>query len=123
MNIFKGLVGQQVLKQDGSIMAKYAKLLPDFPCGPALHVHRMSSEYSLTWIVRASEVCGGCSEYYETWVNVGQVSKGILTKVENVSTDRRTTYAETEVLLLRDTAKRTKEIYEAARDACSPFGE
>ena len=47
-SVFKPLVGQKVLKADGSILAKYAKLMPDFLLAPeGIHVCQHMSKYSL----------------------------------------------------------------------------
>lgn len=47
--IFRPLVGQQIEKQGGDLLAKVKKLIPEPPHSANLRVWKTSSAYSLAW--------------------------------------------------------------------------
>lgn len=123
VEIFRPLVGKPILKADGSLLAKYKALLPEFPCSPSFHVWRHSSNYSLAWTVRV-----GVSEAEHTWsfsdvtVYIGDLNGAVLADLKP-SPQFRTDYTVLEVELLRIDFKKKQDAFENARSALYPFGE
>jgi hypothetical protein len=125
--IFRPLVGKQVIKNDGSLLERVKKLLPEFPCQPGLHVYRTSSAYWVGFAVKASvneEPGPGC-QYYEATVRVGDIESGTQTlkQVYDDPADRRTDYTFEEVVEKRRLCEEARKVYEAAKGECYPFGE
>ena len=80
LDTFRPLVGKKILKKDGSFLAKYENLLPEFPNNVPLNVIRHWSDYNLAWEVKACESFGedyGCF-YESTVVYIGNLEKGEL---------------------------------------------
>jgi hypothetical protein len=129
--IFEPYVGEKVVKQDGTLMAKYAKLLPEFPVTPRLHVYRHTSDYSLAWTVKTSEPDSGDPNgyhtvtYYEVTVYIGDLRGGVLTELpDRYKPDYlRTDFTVEEVVQKRAEYRRAREVYEKARSEISDFGE
>src|SRR5581483_4429100 len=74
--VFRPLVGQQVLKATGDLLQKVEKLLPPNLTQVGLfglHVYRHRSDYSLAWTVKTCEQIEGAGSclYYEHTVYVG----------------------------------------------------
>ena len=120
--LFADMVGHKVTKQDGSLMAKFAKLLPEFPCTPQLHVYKYGSDYSLMWMVKACEVVNGQATYYEIGCYVGELRDGVLTKICN-RPELRTDYTVAEVLANRKAYEEAAKVAEEAKGKLYPFGE
>jgi hypothetical protein len=120
--IFAPLVGQNLFKVDGSLLAKIAKLVPDLPYTDRLRYHREGSSYVLSWTVTASENYGDsyCT-YARASARIGLLENGVLTSLigpMNLKTD----YQLAEVLAARETAKEAERVFNAAKGACDPFG-
>lgn len=52
--VFKELIGQQILKADGKLLAKVEKLLPELPNTIPLTVYRKISQSTLSWEIKAT---------------------------------------------------------------------
>lgn len=121
---FAPLVGQKIEKADGGLLAKVAKLLPEFPHSPSLHVYRYISNYSLAWSVKTCEhiadTCG-CL-YYDVTVYVGDMRDGVLVKLSDPCVFR-TDYTVAEVDAKREAYRAAKSAAGAAQSALYPFGE
>jgi len=119
---FRSYVGQKVLKQDGSLLAKIK--LPELPNTVPVSVYKHTSDYSLAWTVKTCQQSGKhhCV-YYETTVYIGDLSKGVLTKLSESYQDPpayRWNYTIEEVLANQQAAKDAKEAYDEARSKCFP---
>lgn len=128
---FLPLVGQKILKADGSMMAKYAELANVSALQPD-KMHRICREtrssYSLAWCL---DVCvsvegfEGCI-YEKQMVYVGQIKGSTLESVypaKLASETHRTNYSADEVTALRAEYERLNKIAKDAQSALLPFGE
>ena len=123
VTVFKPLVGQQIMKKDGTLLAKYEKLLPTFVNTGPISVYRSSSHYSLSWTVKTCVVTDGIGVYAEATVYVGDLSEGsVLTSICKPN-NYRSDYTLAEVEKNRKAAREAKEVYNNAKSACFPFGE
>jgi len=122
--LFRPLVGTQVLKKDGTLLAKIKALLPELPCTAALHVYKHGSECGLAWVVKTSEMIGDtCScVYHESTVYVGDLQAGVLTAI-STPFQGRTNYSVSEVEKARKRYEEARQAAEEARNALYPFGE
>ena len=123
--IFKPLLGCRVDKMDGTFLAKIAKLVPDFHPIPRLSVFRSTSEYSLSFTVKACEQITdshGCL-YYEITLYIGDLRGGILTELTARPKPFRTDFSEQEILDKRITWRKARDAFESARSDLWPFGE
>jgi hypothetical protein len=122
---FRPLVGQKVLKNDGTLMAKYVNLLPEMPDSRfhRLHVYKHTSDYSLAWMVKTCEVDNGHAYYYEVGVYVGDLTNGVLTKITEHPFTGRMDHTAAEVLEKRVAFEAARRAFEDARSELHPFGE
>src|SRR5277367_5628074 len=74
VEIFRPFVGLPILKADGTLLAKVAKLLPEFPSLPKLHTYKHITTYRLSWVVKTCVVGEkgdyGAAHYHESNVYV-----------------------------------------------------
>jgi hypothetical protein len=121
--VFKPLVGQKILKADGTLLAKYQALLPELPSTVALSVFRHTSDYLLVWTVKTCEMVPPYSRvYHEVTVYVGSLSGKILRDIMEPFTGR-TDWTVEEVTAKRAAYKVAKEAAETAHSAlCPDFG-
>jgi hypothetical protein len=128
---FEPLLGKPILKQDGSLLAKYDHLKPahDFMRGENAGqvIYRLSSKYSLAWCVKTCEqIEGTCTcLYHEVVVYVGDLTGTVLAKMSNPQHDhkRRTDYTAEEIIGLREKYEAAKKVADDAQSALYPFGE
>lgn len=125
--IFTPFVGQKIEKADGGLLAKIAKLLPEFPCGVKLHVYKYQSNYSLVWVVKTCECHDagngvGHAYYHETSVYIANVRNGVLESMYP-KFEARTDYTVAEVIKNREAYKAAKQLADNAQSALHPFGE
>jgi hypothetical protein len=126
--IFEPYVGQKVEKADGGLLAKIAKLLPDFPCKPGLHVYKLGSNYSLAWVVKTCESSAGrqadyqIANYHETTVYIGNVTGGVLSEFCKAP-ELRTDYTVEAVEAAREAYRKAKQAADDAHGKLHPFGE
>ena len=120
--LFRPLVGTKIEKVDGTLLAKIAMTLPEFPCTPALHVYKHTSNYSLAWSVKTCVSIPGYCVYYEATVYVGNMRNGVLTELSKPFS-ARTDYTADEVIQKRDVYEKAKQAADDARSDLFPFGE
>ena len=124
--IFEPFIGEKIDKQDGTFLAKIAKLLPPLSYEHDLRVIRNSSNYSLSWTIYTSEECGDTGNHvsYEVTVYVGGMSGGRLVDLKyDAPVDRRRDFTVEWLREARAQCRRKKEAYEAAQRALWPFDE
>ena len=118
---FAPLVGQKVLKADGSLLEKFANLEPQRNAG--FIVYRLSSKYSLAFMVR---VCVGCEKhgcvYDERAVYVGELDGQNLRCLINTQL-ARTDFSEREISDARASVQKAKDALSTAQNALCQFGE
>lgn len=122
--IFEPLVGEKILKADGSLLAKYAALVPKFEYSHALHVYRHTSDYSLAWVVKTCEPLPPHScMYHESVVYIGDLRGHTLEKLCIHPFDSRSDYTVEEITQKRVDFENAKKALDNARSALYPFGE
>lgn len=115
--LFTEAVGQKVFKTDGSLAKKWADRLP----ASNQTLYKRQSNYSLGFCVKADAEVDGRTHYAEQGIHVGEVSDGVLTKL-NPSDPVPVDYDAQVIAELRVTAERLKEQARHAENACHPFG-
>ena len=124
------LVGKPIFKADGTLRADATKVLQLPKLNHPDMIYRHSSSYNLAFTFKTcctipnkvdnrSDHCA----YAETTVYVGDVTNGIMVKLEEVGAPRKTDYTLAEVRAKQAEARRLKDAYDKARSACFPFGE
>lgn len=121
--MFSPLVGQKILKADGSLLKKWQDALPTFEYSNELHVYRHTSNYSLAWTVKTCEFMppGSCM-YHETTVYIGELKGQTLEKLSRPF-EARDDYTVEEIENKRAEFEAAKKAMEAARSKLYPFGE
>jgi hypothetical protein len=121
---FAPLVGQKILKADGTLLAKYAGLVPTLPCSPDLHVYRHSSNYSLAWTVKTCEFMppNGCM-YHEVTIYIGYLQGATLEKMISTPFTGRTDFSVEEIIGKRAAYESAKRVADELRNDLYPFGE
>ncbi len=127
--IFKPLVGQKILKADGSFLKTVEKLIPKFDWDHKLNVVPNRRDYNLSWEVKTWE--GEPSPipnhsdigfYHSTYVYIGSMSNGVLNNLAdppNFKTDYDAkTIAETRVAY-----KAAQEAADKLKSKLFPFDE
>ena len=120
--IFEPLVGCQVTKKDGTLLAKVAKMLPDFRVWGEASIYRLRSDYSLAWVVKTYYSVGMWTEYHEAVVYVGNLQNGVLTSLCPPFV-ARCDYTVAEVEAKRKRYDELKKQADDARSDLVPFGE
>ena len=121
--VFRPLIGQKIVKIDGSLLTKIADLLPPLPNDHDLRVYRNRSEYTLSWIVNASEQVNDHScTYAEIGLYIGDLNGNVLTKIYD-EPQLRANYTVTEVEAQRAAYWSAQKVADAAKSALHPFGE
>lgn len=121
---FTPLVGTAVVKNDGGILHKHMKRMPEFPRGGPVTVYRNNSSYSLSWTVKVCISIGdswGCV-YEEATVYVGKMDGNVLTEIDSAF-EGRTDFTAEEILEKREAYEVARKAYDDARSALCPFGE
>ena len=121
---FEPLVGHQITKCDGTLMAKVKKLMPAMPNTATLQVYRSTSVYSLAFTVKTCQMIAQTCTclYYEVTFDVGDLDNGILSQLTGLC-HHRTDYTAEEIQGKRDTYQAAKKIYNQAQSDLYPFGE
>jgi len=124
---FGPLVGKEILKADGSLLAKYAKQLSEvvtFPNTVDLLVYRNPSRYTLSWVVKTCQpIEGECGcLYHEVTLYVGDLD-GQTLKALLPFTPQKTDYSAEKVEALRGEVKKAKDKYENLKRGLFPFEE
>lgn len=132
MAYFAPLVGQKVIKADGTLLKKL--VLPEFPKeddfkqhpNDTVHVYKLSSDYSLGWTVKTCSTMPphGCV-YYEATVYIGEMGYGggrdILTKLTPPSEDRRADYTVAEIMEKIALYEAAQKIADGLKSLVHPF--
>jgi hypothetical protein len=120
--MFGPLVGKQIVKGDGTLLAKYKALLPELPSSPSLNVFYVKDNFSLRWTVKVSEPVppNGCV-YREVSLYVGSLRDGVLTEIADPPQDRSDFTVE-EILRKRADVEAADEALRGAKAALCPFG-
>jgi len=124
IDVFRPLLGEKILKQDGGLMTKVAKLLPEFPKEQGVRVWHHSSTYSLAWCTDVCQHVEGAESciYEERHFYIGTIDGAYLTELSEL-VEFRTDYTVEEITELRKTFKQKEKEYEAAKGKLYPFGE
>lgn len=120
--VFAPLVGEQVCKKDGGLLAKVERLLPPLTNTRELVVYRHPSEYVLAFVVRVSVVRDMECKYHEVCVEVGRLESGRLVELSEPFTGRADWTAK-EVLAKREAYWDARKAAESFKSALGPFGE
>ncbi|MAG28105.1 hypothetical protein CMI47_21475 [Candidatus Pacearchaeota archaeon] len=131
IGIFRPLVGQKIVKVDGSLLGKIKDQLPkwDFPDDkfpkPTVMVYKGSSTYTLSFTVKTcAQVIGeGCCTYEECTVYVCDLDGQNVGERIYDPPNARTDFTADEVNRLREEYKTKKKAADEAHSALHPFGE
>lgn len=122
--IFEPLVGEKILKADGTFLAKVAALMPELPSQHDLMVYRLAGNYSLAWSVKTNEHDSPQTVlYHEATLYVGNLEGQILKSMADHRFDGRVDYTVEEIEAKREAYSKAKRISDEAREALYPFGE
>lgn len=121
-DVFAPLVGEQVCKKDGGLLAKVERLLPSLPNSRELVVYRHPSEYHLAFVVRVSVIGDGSVQSHEVTVTVGTLEKGVLTGLAEPFKGR-SDWTVKEVMFKREAYWGAKRAAEELKSTLFPFGE
>ncbi len=122
---FATLVGQKILRVNGSLMGKFSGLRPEV--ASPFQIWRNSSKYSLSFGLRICMMYGeskteGC-HYDEVTLYVGdlfgQFLKGLLKTTQTLRTD----FSETEILAARRDLEEANKAARLANSKLAGFGE
>lgn len=131
-DFFAPLVGQKIVKADGSLLEKLGRKLPKFPAKngrPGQHEHasvmvyRHRSDYSLAWTVQVCwPIPPHTCTYYVITVYIGDMGGDVLKEVpDRYRPDRRTDYTVDEIVGKIEAYEAAKKAVDDAYSACHPF--
>lgn len=126
VEIFKPLVGQKILKTDGTYLEKIKKLVGELNNDSTRHlwiVKNGSDQHSLSYNVRYSEWDGGNNQSHQISIRIGGLIECQILRSINEKPILRTNYTVEEIELKRQIFQRKEEEYRAARADLDPFGE
>lgn len=123
INVVTPFVGQQIIKVDGELTAKFKKVLPPFPNNNSEMIYRSRSDYSLCFNAKTSCCCEGIWVYHEAGMYVAHLQDGIITSMYEVNETYKTDYKLEEILELRKVCEAKRKAYDNARSALGEFGE
>lgn len=126
---FRPLVGQKIVKIDGSLLGKYAdqvkQIIEQIEAETGIElIYRLSSQFSLGWVCKACKQTSdhGCT-YYEQAVYVGDYKGQTLEKIDDRGFNLRTDFTVAEMKAKFADVETTKKAYEAAKSKLWPFYE
>jgi hypothetical protein len=108
----KPFLGQKILKVNGTLMEKVAKVLPKIDCYRAYYT--CGAGYSLKVEITEFETSpdrfgdGSIAHYQETSLYLGDLTTGVLTKLYDAP-NHRTDFTEEEIIQTREKIKEFKE--------------
>lgn len=124
-DVFGNLVGQKILKADGSFTKKVEALVPK-PIGSGadgVHVYKSySGKWAVSWTVRVTVFDGDDHVDAEATAYVCEM-EGDTVKCLHSQSPLKTDYDFLIVQTLRELAKMKKKEYDEAQSACYPFEE
>lgn len=119
---FAPLVGQKILKADGTLLAKYVPLWP-LVTDDQILVYRLDSEYSLGWVVKSHEDILGSCVYHSTTIYVGDMSGQTLKNMAVNPFEGRFDFTVEEIIEKRAAYASAKKVADSFQTALYPFGE
>lgn len=126
LDALRPFVGSKVINADGTISKKVRAALPELPHDVALSGHYSSTDYSLSARLKTCECHAGrgceLANYAERNLHLGEISRGILTKLGDVQ-PLRTNYSAPDVEQLRQQLKGAKARVSELESQLWPFGE
>lgn len=124
IEIFKPLVGTKVRKEDG-LTIKCKSLLPNISriSNPNLHIYFRLSDYTLNWVVRATEYTEYYTSCHEVSCTIGELHNKVLTKMVDEPCQYREDYTVEEILEKRRICWEARRCFEEAQSNLYPFGE
>ncbi len=130
-DFFVPLVGQKIVKADGSLLAKLESKLPKFPAvkgraGQHEHAsvmtYRHRSDYSLAWTVKTCwPIPPHTCTYYERTLYIGDMGGDTLKAMTNHGEPWRTDYTVEAAVAAIEAYEAAKKAADEARSACWPF--
>ncbi len=128
-DLFAPYVGQKVFKADGTLLAKIQKqvdalqLTDGMRNGGNGYVYRLSSNYSVVFVVKTYESDGENHGYYhETSIYVAHVRDGVAYELYDWTT-AKTDYNAAYIAVARERYEAAKKAADDARSELHPFGE
>lgn len=124
VELFGSLVGEKIMKSDGSLLKKYQDQLPTFSNTHDLMVYRLDSDYSAIWVVKSCESTAQNCVYHETQVNLGRLDNGVLVELRLTEPSfYREDFTVEEIFLKRLSYTSAKRVADNLRNDLFPFGE
>jgi hypothetical protein len=131
---FAPYVGQKILKANGDLLAKVVAGMPDFPKADNVQlVYKMSSRYSLGWVVKvcesspslhpAARPTDSIAHYWESSIYVGDIEGDRLVKLYGHPPYGRTDWTADEVAKAREEYKLAEALAREAKDKFHIFGD
>jgi hypothetical protein len=118
---FRPLVGHTIRKSNGSLLQRYADLIPILPNRPTFRAYYLSLDSRLVWSVHASVSVGDELGSYTTEVCVGRLNGKFLCALTPDPPDRRDDYTVNEIVKLCTGCRAAEAAYNMARAALQPF--
>ena len=125
--IFEPMVGQKVLKADGSLLAKVEAQLPKIQNIQGVQVYRQSTQqnlyWSLCWAVKVSCTVKNSPfwEHQEVYITVGSLDDGVLVELVDEADKKRDDYTANEIRRLQEVYRVKMEEARQAERALNPF--
>lgn len=115
---FRPLIGQKVTKNDGYLLEKFKKLVPETP----FQIWQDSGGYSLAYTIKGYETTEkGQAVYSESCIYIGTLRGGILIGISENFENRRTDYSEEGIIEQRKIVAEAEEEFREERAKLSPF--
>ena len=132
--VFSPLVGQVILKRDGSLLAKVKKLVDrvvDVPHDPRVHWYFMRSKYSVGWGVKACVSDSRHAHYHDVPAYVGHLAstgtgfgeQRVVLETLASPLEARADWTVGEVVANRLKYRMAEQAYRDAQSGLGPFGE
>lgn len=121
---FAPLVGEQILKADGTLLKKYSDLVPKLEGEDKddIWIYRLSSAYSLAWVVKTCESMTGSCIYHETVAYIGNLDGKRLSNLLDFE-ERRSDFTVDEILEKRAAYESANRLADELKGKLYPFGE
>jgi hypothetical protein len=119
---FKPLIGQKVIKANGSFLTKYEQIIKQIVSSSDVQVTRWPTDGHLAWNLYAWPEQTN-HRYEEVRIYVGKLIGQVLVGVRDPEDDLRCDYTVGEVLALRECYFEAKEVCVRALSALDQFGE
>lgn len=120
---FRPLVGQKILKADGSLLKKYKHLQDNLSLNKDCHIYKLDSIYSLGFTVKTCYNTQGYAFYHDVTAYVGKLHGVYLDEIDETPPDLREDYNAEEIIRLRKILIDAKETVSEIKSALAVFGE